>query len=152
MQPHCTCSRRSQQQRAAACMAVIHSCVPSDRAGASQDKGKLDCRTYMPLILTPQEHSLPNISPRLARASHLQLAMPGTYRAHQPIVSIESFGEVVRVILSKQRPRRIAVRGSDGLDHTFLLKGNEDLRQDERVMQVPPQPRIRVRVRARLGL
>ena len=42
-------------------------------------------------------------------------------------MSIESFGEVVRVILSKQRPRRIAIRGSDGVDHTSLLKGNEDL-------------------------
>lgn len=63
-------------------------------------------------------------------------ACAGTYQANQPIVSIESFGEVVRVILSKQRPRRIAVRGSDGVDHTFLLKGNEDLRQDERVMQL----------------
>lgn len=64
------------------------------------------------------------------------LALPGTFKANQPIVSIESFGEVVRVILSKQRPRRIAIRGSDGVDHTFLLKGNEDLRQDERVMQL----------------
>eukprot|EP00658_Telonema_sp_P-2_P072468 TRINITY_DN615_c0_g1_i2.p1 TRINITY_DN615_c0_g1~~TRINITY_DN615_c0_g1_i2.p1 ORF type:complete len:948 (-),score=153.17 TRINITY_DN615_c0_g1_i2:478-3321(-) len=83
-----------------------------------------------------KEHSLPNISSRLARASHLQLAMPGTYKAHQPIVSIESFGEMVRVILSKQRPRRIVIRGSDGDEHPFLLKGNEDLRQDERVMQL----------------
>eukprot|EP00656_Telonema_subtile_P051269 TRINITY_DN6855_c0_g1_i1.p1 TRINITY_DN6855_c0_g1~~TRINITY_DN6855_c0_g1_i1.p1 ORF type:complete len:1752 (-),score=590.30 TRINITY_DN6855_c0_g1_i1:111-5366(-) len=83
-----------------------------------------------------KEHSLPNISSRLARASHLQLAMPGTYKAHQPIVSVESCGEMVRVILSKQRPRRMMIRGSDGKEHTFLLKGNEDLRQDERVMQL----------------
>ena len=26
--------------------------------------------------------------------------------------------------------------GSDGLEYVFLLKGHEDLRQDERVMQV----------------
>lgn len=37
---------------------------------------------------------------------------------------------------SKQRPRKLKIRGSDGNDHHFLLKGHEDLRQDERVMQL----------------
>ena len=37
---------------------------------------------------------------------------------------------------SKQRPRKLTIHGSDGEDHEFLLKGHEDLRQDERVMQV----------------
>ena len=37
---------------------------------------------------------------------------------------------------SKQRPRRLAVFGSNGTEYNFLLKGHEDLRQDERVMQV----------------
>ena len=65
------------------------------------------------------------------------------------------------VISSKQRPRRLVLRGSDGIDHQFVLKGkvttkfyvertiltgaaskpiepvgHEDLRQDERVMQL----------------
>jgi hypothetical protein len=40
------------------------------------------------------------------------------------------------VIPSKQRPRKITARGEDGLDYVFLLKGHEDLRQDERVMQL----------------
>jgi len=39
------------------------------------------------------------------------------------------------VITSKQRPRKCGIRGSDGKDYMFLLKGHEDLRQDERVMQ-----------------
>lgn len=34
------------------------------------------------------------------------------------------------------RPRKLKVSGSDGKDHAFLLKGHEDLRQDERVMQL----------------
>lgn len=42
----------------------------------------------------------------------------------------------MEVITSKQRPRRITLRGSDGQDYVFLLKGHEDLRQDERVMQL----------------
>jgi hypothetical protein len=40
------------------------------------------------------------------------------------------------VITSKQRPRKLTIHGSDGKDYAFLLKGHEDLRQDERVMQV----------------
>ena len=41
----------------------------------------------------------------------------------------------VQVIISKQRPRKLSIRGSNGRTYPFLLKGHEDLRQDERVMQ-----------------
>jgi FKBP12-rapamycin complex-associated protein len=51
-------------------------------------------------------------------------------------VKIEKFIPSVQVITSKQRPRKIILRGSDGKDYVFLLKGHEDLRQDERVMQL----------------
>lgn len=37
---------------------------------------------------------------------------------------------------SKQRPRRLNIKGSDGKEFQYLLKGHEDLRQDERVMQL----------------
>ena len=39
------------------------------------------------------------------------------------------------MINSKQRPRKLTIYGSDGREYQFLLKGHEDLRQDERVMQ-----------------
>jgi FKBP12-rapamycin complex-associated protein len=42
----------------------------------------------------------------------------------------------MHVITSKQRPRRLHIHGSDGKDYGYLLKGHEDLRQDERVMQL----------------
>jgi phosphatidylinositol kinase/protein kinase (PI-3 family) len=42
----------------------------------------------------------------------------------------------MHVITSKQRPRRLHLHGSDGKDYGYLLKGHEDLRQDERVMQL----------------
>lgn len=42
----------------------------------------------------------------------------------------------MQVITSKQRPRKLCIRGSNGKDYMFLLKGHEDLRQDERVMQL----------------
>jgi len=51
-------------------------------------------------------------------------------------VTIEYFVPQLIVITSKQRPRKLTIHGSDGNDYAFLLKGHEDLRQDERVMQV----------------
>lgn len=53
-----------------------------------------------------------------------------------PVVTIASFAPQLVVITSKQRPRKLTIHGSDGEEHAFLLKGHEDLRQDERVMQV----------------
>jgi FKBP12-rapamycin complex-associated protein len=41
----------------------------------------------------------------------------------------------LQVITSKQRPRKLSMMGSAGKEYMFLLKGHEDLRQDERVMQ-----------------
>ncbi|RLN97572.1 hypothetical protein BBJ28_00010972 [Nothophytophthora sp. Chile5] len=76
------------------------------------------------------------VSPNLLQARNLQLAVPGTYRAGHAIVKIGSFLPTVAVITSKQRPRRITIVGSNGLEYMFLLKGHEDLRQDERVSQL----------------
>merc|ERR1719440_1224856 len=42
----------------------------------------------------------------------------------------------IQVIKSKQRPRKIVILGEDGKRYAFLLKGHEDLRQDERAMQL----------------
>ena len=39
------------------------------------------------------------------------------------------------MISSKQRPRRVHIRGADGNVYCYLLKGHEDIRQDQRVMQ-----------------
>ena len=52
------------------------------------------------------------------------------------VVMISSIAPTLNVITSKQRPRKVMVRGSDGKLYQFLLKGHEDLRQDERVMQL----------------
>uniref|UniRef100_A0A6B2KZN8 non-specific serine/threonine protein kinase n=1 Tax=Arcella intermedia TaxID=1963864 RepID=A0A6B2KZN8_9EUKA len=79
---------------------------------------------------------LQTVSPLLNRASDLDLAVPGTYKPGRPIVRIHTFNPVLKVISSKQRPRKLTLYGSDGLDWHFLLKGHEDLRQDERVMQL----------------
>ncbi|KAK1369657.1 Serine/threonine-protein kinase TOR [Heracleum sosnowskyi] len=79
---------------------------------------------------------LQSVSPELLECRNLELAVPGTYRADSPVVTIASFAPQLVVITSKQRPRKLTIHGSDGEDYAFLLKGHEDLRQDERVMQL----------------
>lgn len=79
---------------------------------------------------------LENISPKLLNCQNLELAIPGTYRANREVIRISSIDGQVGVIASKQRPRKLVMHGSDGEKHQFLLKGHEDLRQDERVMQL----------------
>ena len=79
---------------------------------------------------------LSQCSPALQRARNLSLQIPGSYRVDGSYVRIEKFIPKVQVITSKQRPRKITLRGNDGKDYVFLLKGHEDLRQDERVMQL----------------
>lgn len=79
---------------------------------------------------------LDHCSPALLRARNLELGVPGSYRVDGSYVKIERFYPTVQVITSKQRPRKIILQGGDGKDYVFLLKGHEDLRQDERVMQL----------------
>ncbi|CCW66400.1 unnamed protein product [Phytomonas sp. Hart1] len=50
--------------------------------------------------------------------------------------TIVSFSSELDVIPSKKRPRRIQLNGSDGCLYSYCLKGNEDIRMDERVMQL----------------
>ncbi|KAF1821278.1 TOR1 phosphatidylinositol 3-kinase [Dissoconium aciculare CBS 342.82] len=76
------------------------------------------------------------VSPRLKDARDLELAVPGTYQSHKPVVKIQSFEPVSSVIASKQRPRKLGLKGDDGNRYDYLLKGHEDIRQDERVMQL----------------
>ncbi|PNF25178.1 Serine/threonine-protein kinase mTOR, partial [Cryptotermes secundus] len=76
------------------------------------------------------------VSPKLLMCRDLELAVPGSYIPGQPVVRIAQIQSSLQVITSKQRPRKLCIKGSNGRDYMFLLKGHEDLRQDERVMQL----------------
>ncbi|XP_013416422.1 serine/threonine-protein kinase mTOR-like [Lingula anatina] len=76
------------------------------------------------------------VSPNLLSCRDLELAVPGTYDVNQPVVGISYVQSSLQVITSKQRPRKLSIFGSNGREYVFLLKGHEDLRQDERVMQL----------------
>ncbi|THU84709.1 hypothetical protein K435DRAFT_806474 [Dendrothele bispora CBS 962.96] len=87
----------------------------------------------LPLLTTLD---LQYVSPILLSIRNLTLAVPGTYQSGREVITISSFAQKLTVIASKQRPRRFSLRGSDGRDYQYILKGHEDLRQDERVMQL----------------
>ncbi|CUG94241.1 phosphatidylinositol 3-kinase, putative [Bodo saltans] len=77
------------------------------------------------------------VSPTLVRnGRNLLVAVPGQYREHGDFPRIASFHSTLKVMSSKQHPRRISIYGNDGVTYKFLLKGHEDLRLDERVMQL----------------
>jgi FKBP12-rapamycin complex-associated protein len=76
------------------------------------------------------------VSPKLLHARDLDLAVPGTYQSGKRIIRILNFDTTFSVISSKQRPRKLSLNGSDGNAYAFVLKGHEDIRQDERVMQL----------------
>ncbi|KAJ7171409.1 phosphatidylinositol 3-kinase [Mycena filopes] len=76
------------------------------------------------------------VSPQLLNVRDLDLAVPGTYQSGRDVIYISKFAQRLTVIASKQRPRRMTLKASDGRDYGYILKGHEDLRQDERVMQL----------------
>ena len=84
------------------------------------------------------ELELDSVSPKLLNIKNLMIAVPGTYSPEKKseIVRIKQFCRILSVLPSKQRPRKITIFGNDGQKYEFLLKGNEDLRQDELVMQL----------------
>ncbi|XP_029384585.1 DNA-dependent protein kinase catalytic subunit isoform X2 [Echeneis naucrates] len=70
-----------------------------------------------------------------------ELEIPGQYDGRsKPLpeyhVKITGFDERVKVMSSIRRPKRLIIRGDDERDHPFLVKGGEDLRQDQRIEQL----------------
>ncbi|CAC9541356.1 phosphatidylinositol 3-kinase-like protei [Leishmania infantum JPCM5] len=87
-------------------------------------RGVLERRLYMS-----------DVSPTLDGIQDSIVAVPGTFEHDKPLITILKFHSRVYVMPSKQKPRRIGLDASDGKKYRFLLKGHEDMRQDERVMQ-----------------
>ncbi|MEQ2271556.1 hypothetical protein XENORESO_006021, partial [Xenotaenia resolanae] len=70
-----------------------------------------------------------------------ELEIPGQYDGRsKPLTEyhakITGFDERVKVMSSIRRPKRLIIRGNDERDHPFLVKGGEDLRQDQRIEQL----------------
>ncbi|KAE8538261.1 hypothetical protein D1P53_005601 [Cryptococcus gattii VGV] len=81
---------------------------------------------------------LASTAPRLLTLRDCILTVPGLYDPHIKLddqAFIDRFQPAVHILSSKQLPRKLIIQ-SNLSDHTFLLKGNEDLRGDERIMQL----------------
>ncbi|KAG6613652.1 putative DNA-dependent protein kinase catalytic subunit [Phytophthora cinnamomi] len=74
--------------------------------------------------------------------SNCLLELPGQYTAYwgppdpSTHIRILSFDSMLGVLASKQLPKRLTLRCSDEKDYTFLVKGGEDLRLDQRIEQL----------------
>ncbi|XP_028413162.1 DNA-dependent protein kinase catalytic subunit-like [Dendronephthya gigantea] len=89
--------------------------------------------------------NLKDYSPWLAnfqtQSETIQLEIPGQYSGQsKPLpeyhVKVAGFGEKVKAMSSLRAPKRITILGNDEREHTFLVKGGEDLRLDQRIQQL----------------
>ncbi|OHS98186.1 PIKK family atypical protein kinase [Tritrichomonas foetus] len=78
---------------------------------------------------------LSSISQTLSEKTGFEIAVLGTYKPYQKINHIQYFVGQLSVYLSKQQPKDVICKGEDGNFYRYLLKGHEDLRLDERIMQ-----------------
>ena len=79
---------------------------------------------------------VPSVAPELAAVKDVNIAVPGTYKFGKPVTTISIVGRSMEVLRSKQHPKRLCLRGSNGNEYWYLLKGHEDLRLDQRAMQI----------------
>ncbi len=74
----------------------------------------------------------------LDKSSVRELEIPGQYTSKKkPLlehhIKIVGFDEKLLVLHSLRLPKRLTIRGHDENDYRFLVKGGEDIRQDQRI-------------------
>ncbi|CAF3679511.1 unnamed protein product [Rotaria sp. Silwood1] len=98
----------------------------------SQDKTNInDYSTWFSLTFR-QQHRI------LGTPSIREIEIPGQYTSKKkPLIEhhikIVGFDEKILVLQSLRLPKRITIRGHDENDYRFLIKGGEDIRQDQRI-------------------
>lgn len=78
---------------------------------------------------------LSKISEELVLKRNFLLAVPGRYTLTGEYPTIERVDPIMEVLTTQQHPRQVHILSSTGENVKYLLKGNEDLRLDERLMQ-----------------
>ena len=78
---------------------------------------------------------LNKVSEELANARQFDLAIPGTYSVDFDSPQLDLIDPILKVLSSQQHPRSVFMFDTKGIRYKFLLKGNEDLRLDQRIMQ-----------------
>ena len=95
-----------------------------------------------------EKMSLEYISTKLNNLENSNINLPGTYlplssdsdngkgEKEENLIRIKKMGKVLKIFNTKQHPRQLSMIGTDDKEYLFLLKGHEDLHQDERAMQL----------------
>ncbi|KAJ8935611.1 hypothetical protein NQ318_017349 [Aromia moschata] len=76
-----------------------------------------------------------DISPVLHMMKNTVIAMPGLATTAKKNVTISHVSNIVSILPTKTKPKKLVFYGSDGQTYTYLFKGLEDLHLDERIMQ-----------------
>lgn len=74
---------------------------------------------YLWFQLTSLE--LQYVSPKLLMCRDLELAVPGTYEPHKPVIHIRHVHASLNVITSKQRPRKLCITGECDPENSLSL-------------------------------
>lgn len=102
----------------------------------SNDKKQLIDKLHESMIsYIPENIELFRVAPTLEGIKNIPISVFGTYRVDKPLTTISSFKNELKILKTKNRPRKIRVEGSDGNTYQFLLKSHSDLRVDQRIMQ-----------------
>ncbi|KNC54809.1 atypical/PIKK/ATR protein kinase [Thecamonas trahens ATCC 50062] len=108
---------------------VCNISLPKTKFEITVSKSLPRLREIMPLsVVIPRQAAL-SASPLSGSEAHY---VP--FPADLPC--IESVADKIEVLRSLARPRKVTIRGSDGNSYFFLCKPRDDLRRDERVMEV----------------
>ena len=78
---------------------------------------------------------LSKVSEDLANKRGFELVIPGTYSVETQSPRLMMIEPVLQVLSTQQHPRCVHMVDDQGVRWKFLLKGNEDLRLDQRIMQ-----------------
>uniref|UniRef100_A0A158P8G8 PI3K/PI4K domain-containing protein n=1 Tax=Angiostrongylus cantonensis TaxID=6313 RepID=A0A158P8G8_ANGCA len=82
-------------------------------------------------------HRLKKFYEVLSCVYYSRIPIPGQENMeYSEVVTIDRVLKNVLILPTKTRPKKIAFVGSEGKEHMFLFKGQEDLHLDERIMQL----------------
>ncbi|KAG5885459.1 hypothetical protein JTB14_037040 [Gonioctena quinquepunctata] len=76
-----------------------------------------------------------DISPMLHSIKDTVIAMPGLALTAKKNITVSHVSNLVSILPTKTKPKKLMFHGSDGQSYTYLFKGLEDLHLDERIMQ-----------------
>ena len=78
---------------------------------------------------------LETVSEPLANMRNFKLSIPGKYNVNGYFPNIHKIDSTLPILATQKHPRLLYMYDTEGVRWKFLLKGNEDLRLDQRIMQ-----------------